>query len=51
MTKTITTIWDPVAHLATAYDVAAYLEAALRDGDPQLEAAALGDIARAKGMS
>jgi probable addiction module antidote protein len=29
----------------------AYLEAALQDGDPQLVAAALGDIARAKGMS
>ena len=34
-----------------ALDVAAYLEAALQDGDPQLVAAALGDIARAKGMS
>ena len=51
MTKTTTTIWDPVKHLATADDVAAYLEAALQDGDPQLVAAALGDIARAKGMS
>ena len=51
MTKTITTIWDPSTHLRTADDVAAYLEAALQDGDPQLVAAALGDIARAKGMS
>ena len=51
MTKTTTTIWDPVTHLATSEDVAAYLEAALQDGDPQLVAAALGDIARAKGMS
>ena len=51
MTKTTTTIWDPVAHLAIADDVAAYLEAALQDGDPQLVAAALGDIARARGMS
>jgi len=51
MTKTTTTIWDPVTHLANADDVAAYLEAALQDGDPQLIAAALGDIARAKGMS
>ena len=50
MTKTTTTIWDPAAHLATIEDVAAYLEAALHDGDPQLIAAALGDIARAKGM-
>ena len=51
MTKTITTIWDSATHLHTADDVAAYLEAALQDGDPQLVAAALGDIARAKGMS
>ena len=51
MTKITTTIWDPATHLATADDVAAYLEAALQDGDPQLVAAALGDIARAKGMS
>ncbi|MBC1261140.1 putative addiction module antidote protein [Synechococcus sp. BSF8S] len=51
MTKTTTTIWDPAAHLSTAENVAAYLEAALQDGDPQLIAAALGDIARAKGMS
>ncbi|MFT5339272.1 MAG: putative addiction module antidote protein [Cyanobium sp.] len=51
MTKTATTIWDPATHLTTIEDVAAYLEAALQDGDPQLVAAALGDIARAKGMS
>ena len=31
--------------------MAAYLEAALEEGDPVLVAAALGDIARAKGMS
>jgi probable addiction module antidote protein len=31
--------------------MAAYLEAALEDGDPALVAATLGDIARAKGMS
>ena len=51
MTKTTTTIWDPATHLTTIEDVAAYLEAALQDGDPQVIAAALGDIARAKGMS
>ena len=51
MTKITTTIWDPATHLGTADDVAAYLEAALQDGDPQLVTAALGDIARAKGMS
>ena len=31
--------------------MAAYLEAALEDGDPKVIAVALGDIARAKGMS
>ena len=51
MFKTITTIWDPSTHLNTSDDIAAYLEAALQEGDPQLVAAALGDIARAKGMS
>ncbi len=51
MTKTTTTIWDPATHFAAADEVAASLESALQDGDPQLVAAALGDIARAKGMS
>jgi probable addiction module antidote protein len=32
-------------------DIAHYLEAVLEDGDPNLVAAALGDVARAKGMS
>ena len=31
--------------------VAAYLEAAFEDGDPSLIAAALGDVARAQGMT
>lgn len=51
MTKTTTTIWDPATQFSTIEDVAAYLEAVLQDGDPQLVAAALGAIARAKGMS
>ena len=38
-------------HLETDEDMAAYLEAALEEGDPALVAAALGDIARAKGMA
>ena len=32
-------------------DIAAYLEAALEEGNPALVAAALGDIARSKGMA
>jgi probable addiction module antidote protein len=51
MSKALTTAWDPAAHLDSDEDMAAYLEAALEEGDPTLVAAALGDIARAKGMS
>ncbi len=51
MAKTKTTLWDPAEHLQTEEDMAAYLEAALAEGDPALVAAALGDIARAQGMS
>jgi probable addiction module antidote protein len=51
MTKTETTAWDPANHFTSSDDMAAYLEAALEDGDPQLVASALGDIARAKGMT
>lgn len=43
--------WDAAEHLETQEDVVAYLEAAFEEGDPSLIAAALGDIARAKGMS
>jgi len=49
--KTKTRPWDAAEHLKTEDDMATYLEAALEDGDPALIAAALGDIARAKGMS
>ena len=51
MTKTVTTPWDPADHLETEDDMVAYLEAALEENDPALVTAALGDIARAKGMT
>ncbi|MBA4182384.1 MAG: putative addiction module antidote protein [Anaerolinea sp.] len=51
MANTVTTPWDPADHLRTDEDMAAYLEAALEEGDSTLVAAALGDIARAKGMT
>jgi probable addiction module antidote protein len=51
MAKTVTTPWDPADHLKTQEDIVAYLEAALEEADPALIAAALGDIARAKGMT
>ena len=49
--KLKTTRWDPAESLADARSRAAYLEAALEDGDAAVVAAALGDIARAEGMS
>ena len=51
MTKSSIRTWDPAEHLQSDEDMAAYLEAALEEGDASLFAAALGDIARAKGMS
>ena len=46
-----TTPWDPAEYLTSPEAIAAYLEAVFEDGDPGLIAAALGDIARAKGMT
>ena len=43
--------WDAAEHLETQEDIAAYIEAALEEGDPSLVVAALGDIARSKGMT
>jgi probable addiction module antidote protein len=51
MAKTKTRPWDVAEHLETVEDMAAYLEAALEEGDPGLIAAAMGDIARAKGIT
>tara|TARA_B100000614_G_C14203912_1_gene351010 strand:+ start:160 stop:477 length:318 start_codon:yes stop_codon:yes gene_type:complete len=43
--------FDAADYLDTPEDIAFYLEAVLEDGDPALIAAALGDVARSKGMS
>jgi probable addiction module antidote protein len=51
MKKVKTSVWDAAEHLKTKDDIEAYLEAALEENDPKLIAAALGDIARAKGMT
>ena len=48
MTKTKTRVWDPAEHLITDEDMAAYLEAALQEGDSALIAAALSDRAGRK---
>jgi probable addiction module antidote protein len=51
MNKTQTYKWDAAEHLETKEDIAAYLQVALEDGDTALIVAALGDIARSKGMT
>ena len=49
--KTKTIPWDAAEYLHSEEEMAAYLEAALEEGEPALVAAALGDIARARGMT
>jgi probable addiction module antidote protein len=51
MAKPKTVPWDAADYLTSNKKIAAYLEAVFEDGDPALVAAALGDIARAKGMT
>ncbi len=51
MKKEKTKAWNAAEFLRSEEDMAAYLEAALEENDPSLVAAALGDIARAKGMA
>lgn len=53
MPRTETTPYDVAEHLRTPEDMAAYLEAILEeaDGDAAFVAKALGDIARARGMT
>lgn len=53
MPKTQTSRYDVAEHLRTPKEMAAYLEACLEEahGDAAFIAKALGDIARAKGMS
>lgn len=43
--------FDPAEHLKDEADMAEYLTVILEENDPALLAAALGDIARARGMS
>lgn len=43
--------WDVVEYLKSEEDMVLYFDACLEEGDPALITAALGDIARTKGMS
>jgi len=51
MAKAKTRPYDAAEYLENEEDMAAYLQAALEDGDPALVVHALGNIARARGMS
>jgi probable addiction module antidote protein len=53
MAKTVTTRYDVAEHLRTPKEMAAYLQACFEEanGDAAFIAKALGDVARAKGMS
>ncbi len=51
MPKSKTRPYDAAEYLENEADMAAYLQAALDEGDPALVIHALGNIARARGMS
>jgi len=51
MSKEKISTWDAAEYLETDEDMAAYIEAALEENDPGIFASALGDIAKAKGMT
>ncbi|ODS91416.1 MAG: putative addiction module antidote protein [Comamonas sp. SCN 65-56] len=51
MSRTQTRPFDMANHLASEEEIAEYLRQVLEDGDPAELAGALGDIARARGMT
>ena len=51
MTMVKTSAWDIAEHLDSEEAIQAYLDACLEENDPKLLAAALGDIAKARGMT
>lgn len=51
MSKVKTRTFDAADYLKNEEDITAYLQAAIEEGDPLLLAAALGDIAKARGMT
>ena len=46
-----TTIWDPAEYLQTEEDITAYLNDVFSTNDTRLIIAAIGDVARARGMA
>lgn len=51
MNKITTRVYDSADYIDSPEAVAAFLDAALEDGDAQIIAATLGDIARSQGMA
>lgn len=51
MTKIKTRVHDTANYLRDEEDITTYLQIVMEDGDPALLAAALGNIARARGMA
>jgi DNA-binding phage protein len=48
---TETAPWDAADHLDSRESILAYLEAVFEDGDPELIALALNNVARARGLA
>ena len=46
-----TSVWDPAKYIETDEDAAIYLADVFETGNPDLIATAIGDVARARGMS
>jgi len=46
-----TTAWDPAVYLRSEEEITAYLNEAFSTNDTQLIISAIGDVARARGMS
>jgi probable addiction module antidote protein len=46
-----TSVWDPAEYLETEEQITVYLDDIFKSGDSDLIVAAIGDVARARGMS
>lgn len=51
MKKVRTTVWDPAEYLETDEEITTYLSDIFATNDTQLIVAAIGDVARARGMT
>jgi len=49
--KVKTTVWDPVNYLQSEEEITVFLSEAFSTNDTRLIIAAIGDVARARGMS